>query len=97
MEGVGIDKIEESLLVRIWKRQLVAEDNLVTGSGERLQLVYPGRENRDSGPDFRGAIIVTDELGLLAGDIELHTRASDWKSHGHHCDPGYNDVILQVV
>lgn len=97
LEGVVIDKVEERLLVRIWKRQLVSADNLVTGSGERLQIIYPGRENRDSGPDFRGAVIVTEEHGLLVGDIELHTRASDWKSHSHHCDPGYNGVILQVV
>jgi Protein of unknown function (DUF2851) len=75
----------------------VAEDNLVAGSGERLQVVYPGRENRDSGPDFRGAIIATDERGLMVGDVEIHQMARDWKGHGHHCDPGYNDVILQVV
>jgi Protein of unknown function (DUF2851) len=89
--------VEERLLARIWGRQLVSEDNLVAGSGERLKVVYPGRENRDSGPDFRGAIIATEECGLLVGDVEIHRMARDWKSHGHHCDPRYNDVILQVV
>jgi hypothetical protein len=34
---------------------------------------------------------------MLVGDVEIHRMARDWKSHGHHCDPGYNDVILQVV
>lgn len=75
----------------------MATENLVTGSGEQLQIIYPGKENRDCGPDFVGAVIVTGERGLLVGDIELHAKASDWKSHGHHCDPRYNDVILQVV
>jgi hypothetical protein len=34
---------------------------------------------------------------MLVGDVEIHRMARDWKGHGHHCDPGYNDVILQVV
>lgn len=90
-------EVAERFLVQIWKRQLVAAEKLVTQSGERVQVIYPGRENRDSGPDFVGAIIATADGGLLAGDIELHLKASDWKSHGHHHDPKYNEVILQVV
>ena len=95
-EGGIIDKVEECLLVRIWKRQLVAEQNLVTGSGERVWVIYPGKENRDCGPDFVGAVIATDG-GLLIGDVELHQKAGDWKGHGHGRDPRYNGVILQVV
>jgi len=90
-------EVGEHLLVQIWKRQLVEEGNLVTESGERVQVVYPGRENKDRGPDFVGAVIATAGRGVLTGDIELHSRASDWKSHGHHRDPNYNEVILQVV
>jgi len=96
LEEIAIDRVDERLLVRIWARQLVSAENLVTGSGQRIQVVYPGRENRDSGPDFLGAIITT-ETGLLVGDVELHLKAADWKNHGHHRDPKYNDVILQVV
>jgi len=91
---VGVD---ERLLVRIWERQLVAADNMVTGSGERLQVIHPGKENRDSGPDFLGAIIATDVSGLQVGDVEIHRRAGDWRSHGHQHDPGYNGVMLHVV
>jgi len=90
-------EVGEHLLVQIWKRQLVEEGNLVTESGERVQVVYPGRENKDRGPDFVGAVIATAGRGVLTGDIELHSRASDWKSHGHHRDPNYNEVILHVV
>jgi hypothetical protein len=95
-EGGIIDKVEERLLVEIWKRQLVAAESLVTGPGEKVQVIYPGRENRDSGPDFVGAVIATDG-GLLVGDVELHLKAADWKGHGHGRDPKYNGVILQVV
>lgn len=90
-------EVAESLLVQIWKRQLVAVEKLVTASGERLKVIYPGKENKDSGPDFVGAIIATANGGLLRGDVELHMKAGDWKNHGHHRDPRYNDVILQVV
>ena len=61
-----------------------------------MQVIYPGKENRDSGPDFMGAVIATDG-GLLVGDVELHLKAADWKSHGHHHDLKYNGVILHVV
>lgn len=69
---------------------------LIAGSGERLQVIYPGKHNRDRGPDFVGAII-SFEGGVSVGDVEIHQSAKDWRSHGHHLDPGYNNVILQVV
>jgi hypothetical protein len=72
-----MEKIDERLLVEIWKRQLVSGDNLVTGCGEKVQVIYPGKENRDCGPDFLGAVIATDGGGLLVGDVELHLKAAD--------------------
>jgi hypothetical protein len=96
VKEIAIDKVDERLLVRIWSRQLISEESLITGSGEKVQVIYPGKENRGSGPDFLGAVIAT-EGGVLVGDLELHLKASDWRSHGHHRDPGYNEVILQVV
>ena len=97
MKEIAIDKVDERLLVRIWARQLISEESLVIGSGEKVQVIYPGKENRDSGPDFLGAVIVTEGSGLLVGDVELHLKAADWKGHGHHHDLKYNGVILQVV
>jgi hypothetical protein len=90
-------EVSERLLVQLWKRGLVEVGKLVTGSGERVRVIYPGRENKDRGPDFVCASIATASGGVLRGDIELHLRASDWKSHGHHRDPNYNEVILHVV
>ncbi len=94
---VVMDKVDERFLVEIWKRQLVSADNLVTGSGERVQVIYPGKENRDCGPDFVMAVIATERGDMLVGDVELHLRAADWKSHGHHRDSAYNGLVLQVV
>ncbi|MFC2059334.1 DUF2851 family protein [Chloroflexota bacterium] len=87
----------EYLVVQIWQSQLIAGEWLLTDTGDRVQVISPGRRNCDSGPDFRGATIATAEGRLLHGDIELHLRASGWKNHGHHRDPGYNTVILQVA
>lgn len=55
-----------------------------------------GIENKDSGPDFLGAMIVLDDE-IVTGDVELHVKSSDWRSHGHHLDPHFNSVVLQVV
>jgi hypothetical protein len=75
---------------------LLDGDSLVTGCGGRLQVIYPGWENRDSGPDFRDAVIAASD-GLLIGDVEIHLRSGDWRCHGHNRDPKYNGVILQAV
>jgi len=34
---------------------------------------------------------------LLRGDVEIHLRASGWRSHGHAADPAYAGVVLHVV
>ena len=88
--------IRESLLAQIWGCQLIKKDVLLTSGGEKVEVVYPGEENRDSGPDFCDARIVIDNR-LLRGDIELHVTSSNWQAHGHHKDPGYNGVILHVT
>lgn len=89
-------KAKESLLAQVWKGQWVQRGALTTGDGRTVIVRSPGIENRDRGPDFLGAnIVIADEV--LTGDIELHVRSSDWRAHGHHQDPRFNGVILQVV
>lgn len=88
-------KVSEKLVASLWKH-LWRKESLVTSSGRRIQVMFPGRENEDSGPDFLGAIIATDE-GLWRGDIEVHVQSEDWQAHGHHQDPRYNGVILHIV
>jgi hypothetical protein len=94
---MGSEKIDERFLVEIWRRQLVTCEKMVNVSGDRVQVIHPGRQNRDRGPDFVGSTIAIAGHKPLRGDIEIHLRANDWKSHGHHRDPRYNTVILHVV
>ncbi len=88
-------KISEKLIALMWPQLLGRE--LITEGGERIKLIYPGRVNGDSGPDFRDAIITIDESNLVKGDVEIHVKSSDWYNHGHHFDSKYNNVILHVV
>jgi hypothetical protein len=88
-------QVSERLIAQIWRG--LARERFFTTDGREVGVVYPGRKNTDRGPDFQDAIIATGVGGLITGDIELHVRASDWRAHGHHRDPRYNGVILQVV
>ena len=69
-------KISEKLVEERWQRLL--EKELSTEEGWQLRVIYPGRINGDSGPDFRDAIIVMNESNLVRGDIEIHVKSSDW-------------------
>ena len=73
-----------------------ARSPLRLADGRALRVVFPGVPGGASGPDFRGAILDA-EGDLLRGDVELHLRASGWRSHGHHRDPAYAGVVLHVV
>ena len=88
-------KFQEREVVGAWQ-QLLGEE-LLTEGGERVCVVYPGRAGNASGPDFRDAAILVNGSKLVKGDVEIHVISSSWYRHGHHCDPGYNGVILHVV
>ena len=65
-------------------------------NGASLRVLSPGRWNRMPGPDFRGAKLELNGADLR-GDVEVHTKTSDWISHGHGGDPMYENVVLHVV
>lgn len=88
--------IRESLLQQIWKAQWVRQGPFPGSDGRLVRIGSSGIENKDSGPDFLSAKIIFDDE-VIVGDVELHLRSGDWRSHGHHRDPRYNDVILHVV
>lgn len=70
--------------------------DLTTEEDEPVRIVYPGRLNKDQGPDYRDAVIASGH-GILKGDVEIHVKSSSWWAHRHHRDPVYNRVILHVV
>ncbi|MFA9391227.1 MAG: DUF2851 family protein [Prolixibacteraceae bacterium] len=88
--------MNEEFLQYSWKYQLFQKENLETTSGERIRVINPGRWNLDSGPDFFNASIKIGDT-LWAGNVEVHTKSSDWMKHNHHTNDAYNNVILHVV
>lgn len=66
------------------------------GSSSTVRLLFPGRWNREAGPDFRGARWRVGRR-LWEGDVEIHREAEEWYHHSHHQDPAYNRVRLHVV
>ena len=89
-------KMGEKLLQYIWQFQYFNRSDLQTIQGEGIQIISPGTINLHQGPDFQNAKIKIGDT-LLAGTIEIHCKASDWKKHEHHKDKNYQNVILHVV
>lgn len=79
----------------LWQHGLFGR-HLELTDGRPLEVVRPGRLNRDAGPDFFNALLHIDS-SQWAGNVEIHVRASDWYRHGHHNDPAYDSVVLHVV
>ena len=86
----------EEFLWHIWKFRLFDNNNLKTVSGEEIKILKVGEHNTDSGPDFFNARI---KIGSVewAGNVEVHTHASDWRKHKHTTDKAYDNIILHVV
>jgi len=86
----------ESLLHYVWKYKLYESANSVTNEGKTIEIIDPGVYNSNSGPDFFNAKIKIDGK-IWAGNVEIHSEASDWFKHRHFEDKAYNSVILHVV
>ncbi|MDR2692425.1 MAG: DUF2851 family protein [Dysgonamonadaceae bacterium] len=86
----------ETLLHYVWKYKLYESANLLTNSGKRFEIIDPGIYNSNAGPDFFNAKIKMDDK-VWAGNVEIHTKASDWYGHRHYEDAAYNSVVLHVV
>ena len=87
--------LKEELLYHIWKYRLFRMP-LLDMDDQPVELVDPGQQNLDSGPDFFNARIKSEGI-LWAGNVEIHRKASEWYQHDHHLDPAFDNVILHVV
>lgn len=88
--------MREEFLSYVWKFRKFDFLNAMTSAGERLEVINPGAENRNSGPDFfNSQLRIGDQL--WAGNVEIHIKSSDWYFHNHEIDPAYDNVILHVV
>ncbi len=86
----------ESLLHHIWKYRLFSSPNMIGSRQEQIEIVHAGEHNTDAGPDFFNARLRIDGI-LLAGNVEIHVKTSDWLKHGHHLDKAYDNLILHAV
>ena len=88
--------MKESILHFVWQNKLFTAHNLKTIDGEPVEIIDIGRLNTDAGPDFFNAKVKISET-IWAGNIEIHSKSSDWNKHNHQFDEAYNNVILHVV
>lgn len=86
----------EELMQYVWQYRLWPTGDMLTVTGERIEVLDPGVLNRDAGPDFFNAKL---NIGgeHWVGNVEMHVRASDWMRHGHDHDRAYDTVVLHVV
>ena len=85
----------EDFLQYVWQHQLL-DHGLATIDGQPVVVLHAGEQNRDAGPDFFNARVRVGEVEW-AGNVEIHVRTSDWKTHRHSEDKAYNNIILHVV
>ncbi|MDD3637719.1 MAG: DUF2851 family protein [Bacteroidales bacterium] len=87
--------MNEFFIHYLWENKLL-KPGLQTTEKEPIQILHPGTRNADAGPDFLNARIKIGET-TWAGNVEIHTLASDWYKHHHDQDKAYENVILHVV
>lgn len=86
----------ERLLHYVWKYKLYAATPLITTEGRPVQVIDPGMQNTDAGPDFFNAKIKIDGT-LWVGSVGIHDKSSDWLLHHHDTDKAYDCVILHII
>ena len=86
----------ERLLHYVWKYKLYTATPLITTEGRPVQVIDPGMQNTDAGPDFFNAKIKIDGT-LWVGSVEIHDKSSDWLLHHHDTDKAYDCVILHII
>ncbi len=88
--------MSEGFLQFLWKHKLYNNEQLRTQSGKLVQVISPGFQNADAGPDFTNSRLQIGDV-VWVGNVEIHSRSSNWFNHRHHEDLAYDSVILHVV
>jgi len=87
--------MNEEFLKYLWKYKLLTPD-LYTEKNDKIEIISSGQHNTNSGPDFFNAKVKIGDT-LWAGNVEIHTKSSDWNLHRHTDDDAYDSIILHVV
>ena len=88
--------MNENLLQYLWKYKIFSKIDFKDSDGNPLEILDFGKFNKNSGPDFSLAKIKTKNI-VLAGNVEIHVKSSDWYFHHHDTQKDYQSVILHVV
>lgn len=88
--------MNEEILQYIWNYKKFRNFDFISTDGRRIEILEFGEWNRNSGPDFLFARIKIDDI-IFAGNIEIHTKASDWFFHNHSGNPEFGNLILHAV
>jgi hypothetical protein len=70
--------------------------NLVSTSGDKIDIVQFGTWNREAGPDFRDAAIRVNGNEPVRGCIEIDLVDRNWDLHGHATNPAFEETVLHV-
>ena len=89
--------MKEDFLHYVWKYRKFTTIEIISSTGELINVINPGVHNTQAaGPDFFNALMEIGEQ-KWAGNVEVHTKSSDWYAHNHQSDENYDNVILHVV
>lgn len=88
--------MNEKLLQYLWNFKIFKSFDFKDVDGNDLEILDFGRWNFDSGPDFLFGKIKINGL-VIAGNIELHVKSSDWIFHKHSGNPEFENIIAHVV
>lgn len=88
--------MNEKLLQYLWNFKIFKSFEFKDVLGNSIEILDFGKWNFDSGPDFLFGKIKVDGF-ILAGNIELHVKSSDYIFHQHSGNPEFENLILHVV
>lgn len=88
--------MNEELLQYLWNFKKFRTFDFVSIDGKKIEIIDFGEWNKNSGPDFLLAKIKIDGI-VFVGNIEIHTKASDWFFHNHSGNPEFGNLILHAV
>lgn len=88
--------MNEEILQYLWNFKKFRRFDFVSVDGKNIEILEFGEWNKNSGPDFLFAKIKIDNI-IFAGNIEIHTKASDWFFHNHSGNPEFGNLILHAV
>ncbi len=86
----------EKLLQYLWNYKIFKNFDFKDIEGNSVEVLDFGKWNSNSGPDFSFAKIKINDI-IFAGNIEIHTKSSDWIFHNHEGNPEFENLILHVV